>query len=493
MRVSLKVLVVLGLLFVASCESVTKFNPFSFGSDENTYDENAASATGVSAEAAPLKIQPIKVAIAPDSEPISPKEVTPATNHIKAENTPPATEASFTETALATISKFIPKTTSGQVKAGVLLPLSGKSKSVGEALQTAAMMALADGHNKDVVLQFYDTRGTGEGAAEATKKALAEGVDVVLGPLFSSEAKEVADTLGWNDINVIGFSSDPSVLSEKVFSVAPLVAQQVEEIVGFACSQGYKKFAVLAQNNEMGEDALAAANKAASSETCGGEVTGVGFYDPETTDFSMAIKEILPEALLAKLERENLRDQGYEVLEEPLYDSEGNLIDEDNITFDFDAVLLVDEGTRLRSLGALLEYYDINPKEIKVLGVSMMDDSSVKREASLIGAWYSVVPKEGFDKFAVKYKNLIGAKKNPPRIASLAYDAVALTVFLAGGDGISSYTLTNPSGFKGVSGVFRLLPDGRAERALAIMEVTKSGKNKVLRHARESFVEPAKE
>ena len=497
MRVSLKVLVVLGLLFVASCESVAKFNPFNFASDEKTYDESAVGAeggeAGVKTEVKPMQIQPIKVAVAKESEPISPKEVTPAMNHIKAENTPPATEASFAETALATISKFIPKTTSGQVKAGVLLPLSGKSKSVGEALQTAAMMALAEGNNKDVVLQFYDTRGTGEGAAEATKKALAEGVDVILGPLFSSEAKEVADTLGWSDINVIGFSSDPSVLSDKVFSVAPLVAQQVEEIIGFACSQGYKRFAVLAQNNEMGEGALAAANKAASSETCGGEVTGVGLYNPETTDFSMAIKEILPEALLAKLERENLRDQGYEVLEEPLYDSEGNLIDENNITFDFDAVLLVDEGTRLRSLGALLEYYDINPKEIKVLGVSMMDDGNVKREPSLIGAWYSVVPKEGFDRFAAKYKKLTGEKKNPPRIASLAYDAVALTVFLAGGDGISSYTLTNPSGFKGASGAFRLLPDGRAERALAIMEVTKSGKNKVLRPAREAFSELVKE
>lgn len=495
MQAFFKVLVVVGLVFVASCESMSKFNPFNFGSGESAYDESAASATsaGAEADAAPLKIQPIKVAIPKDSEPIKPKEVTPAMSHIKAENTPPAAEASFTETALAAINKFIPKTTSGQVKAGVLLPLSGKSKSVGEALQTAAMMALAEGNNKDVVLQFYDTRGTGDGASEATKKALAEGVDVILGPLFSAETKEVADTVGWSDINVIGFSSDPGVLSDKVFSVAPLVAQQVEEIVGFACSQGYKKFAVLAQNNEMGEGALAAANNAASSEMCGGEVTGVGLYDPETTDFSMAIKEILPEALLAKLERENLRDQGYEVLEEPLYDSEGNLIDEDNIKFDFDAVLLVDEGTRLRSLGALLEYYDINPKEIKVLGVSMMDDSNVKREASLIGAWYSVVPKEGFDRFAVKYKNLTGAQKNPPRIASLAYDAVALTVFLAGGDGISSYTLTNPSGFKGVSGVFRLLADGRAERALAIMEVTKSGKNKVLRPARKSFAEPAKE
>ena len=500
MQVAFKVLVVLGLLFVASCESVAKFNPFNFASDEKAYDESAASAdvdasvaAEVKAETPPLRIQPIKVAMAKESEPIKPKEVTPATSYIKAENTPPAADASFTETALAAINKFIPKTTSGQVKAGVLLPLSGKSKNVGEALQTAAMMALAEGNNKDVVLQFYDTRGTGDGAAEATKKALAEGVDVILGPLFSSETKEVADTLGWSDINVIGFSSDPGVLSDKVFSVAPLVAQQVEEIVGFACSQGYKRFAVLAQNNEMGEGAVAAANNAASSEMCGGEVTGVGLYDPETTDFSMAIKEILPEALLAKLERENLRDQGYEVVEEPLYDSDGNLIDEDNIKFDFDAVLLVDEGTRLRSLGALLEYYDINPKEIKVLGVSMMDDNNVKREPSLIGAWYSVVPKEGFDRFAVKYKNLTGEKKNPPRIAGLAYDAVALTVLLAKGDGINSYTLTNPSGFKGVSGAFRLLADGRAERALAIMEVTKSGKNKVLRPAREAFSELVKD
>ena len=66
----------------------------------------------------------------------------------------------------------------------------------------------------------------------------------------------------------------------------------------------------------------------------------------------------------------------------------------------------------------------------------------------------------------------------PPRIASLAHDAVSLAIALSGGADGQRYTaaqLTRPSGFTGVDGAFRLLPDGGTDRALAILEVQKFG------------------
>ena len=60
------------------------------------------------------------------------------------------------------------------------------------------------------------------------------------------------------------------------------------------------------------------------------------------------------------------------------------------------------------------------------------------------------------------------------RTATLAYDAVALVAALARTQGAQRFapeTLTNPSGFAGIDGLFRFRSDGTNERGLAVMKV----------------------
>ncbi len=401
-------------------------------------------------------------------------------------------EDTFFDKIMTKIKSVQTSETSSGIKAsslrvGMLLPLSGKAATTGKAMQNAAMMALLETGDSNMIVQFYDTEGTPEGATKAVNTALQQGANLIVGPLFSAEVKAVKSEMGFRDIDIITFSSDPSVLGSRVFSIALLVPQQVEKIIGHACENGYKKFAVLAQSNEMGEFVIASAQHAA--EICGAEITKTGFYNPANTDMTAAVKAILPEALLLKLERERLKEQGYEVAEEVILDADGNPIDENNIVFDFDAVLIADEGVRLRSLGALLAYYDITPDKIKTLGISLWDDPNVRKESSLVGGWYPNLAKQGFAEFAEKYKAVYGGK-NPPRIASQAYDAVALAAVLARKGNLSAQTITDPSGFVGVDGLFRLLPDGRSERSLAVMEVSKKGADKVISPASDVFSVP---
>ena len=374
---------------------------------------------------------------------------------------------------------YVPVDTEKVLRVGVLLPLSGKVKDIGEEMQNAAIMALEDTGSDKVILQFYDTKGEAATAKTAIKTALNEGAELIIGPLFSAEVKAVSEEVqGWS-VPVISFSSDNSVLGENIYSVALLVTEQVHRIVSYACDMGYKNLAVLAQSNEMGEYAFAAAKQVMESEQCNGAVVKMGFYNPKTTDFSSAVKEIMPKALLMKIEKEKLKKQGVEVVEETLYDENGNVVDEKNIPFDFDSVLVVDEGAKLRSLGALLSYYDVSPNKVKILGISMMDDAKVKKEAVFNQAWYAALPKSGFETFSGRYKKLFNEQK-PSRIVSLVYDAVSLAAYLAEHKGEEDMhaMLLSPSGFSGIEGLFRLLPDGRVERATAVMQVRKYGADK---------------
>ena len=92
--------------------------------------------------------------------------------------------------------------------------------------------------------------------------------------------------------------------------------------------------------------------------------------------------------------------------------------------FNFNGVLIVAEGVKLRSIASMLSYYDVYPDKIKYLGTSLWDDVSLSREPSLNTGWFSVVPKLSRDSFINRYKKMFN--EDPQEIASLAYDAVAL-------------------------------------------------------------------
>ncbi len=79
-------------------------------------------------------------------------------------------------------------------------------------------------------------------------------------------------------------------------------------------------------------------------------------------------------------------------------------------------------------------------------------------------------------RFEQQYSSTYG--QSPPRLASLAYDAVNLAAGLARypqGQRFTEARLTTPEGFTGVNGLYRFRPNGRIERALSILEVTPGG------------------
>jgi branched-chain amino acid transport system substrate-binding protein len=81
---------------------------------------------------------------------------------------------------------------------------------------------------------------------------------------------------------------------------------------------------------------------------------------------------------------------------------------------------------------------------------------------------------------------------DPTRISSLAYDAISLLAALTrtqGSQRFTESTLTSASGFNGVDGVFRFLPDGQNERGLAVLQINK-GSTIQISPAPKSFVVP---
>ncbi|MGE5546581.1 MAG: penicillin-binding protein activator [Solirubrobacterales bacterium] len=349
----------------------------------------------------------------------------------------------------------------GEVRAALLVPLSGQYASWGTALSNAAQLAMFEIADQRFNLIPLDTHGTAEGAAAAAQQAVAQGADIVLGPLFSPEVKAAAPVARDQAVPMLAFTTDRAAAGGGVYAMGILPGPQVERVVSFARTQGKNRFALLAPNSEYGRT-VADALKAAVAAN-GAQLAKIEYYDPNAQDHSAVVRRFTDYDSRTRGRAKGSTDP---VPPPP-----------------FDAVLLPDSGTRLRTISALLTYYEVDPSEVKLLGTLLWDDPRLANEPALNGGWYAAPPTADHQAFETRYGKAFGPlpSQQVGNVASLAYDATALAAKLAHGGqaDYSAAALTNPNGFAGVDGIFRLMPDGQAQRGLAVREIVRGGSREV--------------
>jgi hypothetical protein len=153
----------------------------------------------------------------------------------------------------------------------------------------------------------------------------------------------------------------------------------------------------------------------------------------------------------------------------------------------FDALLLPEGGARLKRIARQVRIAGGDAKPLRLLGSGLWDVPDIGSEPALVGGWFASSPPEPRQDFERRYSATYG--HNPPRLASLGYDAAALAAVLARGQGGEPFypqTILNPSGFTGVDGLFRFTPNGLVQRGLAVLEVDPQGRT-VISPAPQSF------
>ncbi|MDH3229129.1 MAG: penicillin-binding protein activator [Alphaproteobacteria bacterium] len=375
------------------------------------------------------------------------------------------------------------------VPVAILLPLSGPRSELGKAMLDAAQLAVFEIASQNFVLLPYDTKGTPEGAEDAAARALGRGAKLVLGPLLADSVEAVAAQTRISDINVVAFSNSRRVAGNGVYILGFAPDQQVDAIVDYAASQGFSSYGVLAPSNGYGEVVVDALYKA--TERRGTVVTKTGYYDPAASDFSESARaltgydlrreELLQQMAALEGKTDEISRQALAKLE--VLDTIGDP--------PFDAVLLPDAGQNLRTLAALMNFYDVEQPTVRFLGLRAWDGTpEVVAERALQGAWFAAPPVEERQKFEIRFRAAFNY--TPPRLASLAFDATALAAVLAQSPRATDFSasaLTDPNGFVGVDGIFRLTADGSVERAYAIHEVTADG-FRTIQPAAKSFQKP---
>ena len=342
--------------------------------------------------------------------------------------------------------------TDGQVRIALILPLTaqGNAGLAAQSMKNAAEMALAEFKVSNVQLLVKDDGGSPQGAQGAAQQAISEGAEIIVGPLFAQSVSAAGQVARSRNIPVIAFSTDASVAARGVYLLSFLPETDVRRIVSYAASRGKRSFAALMPDNAYGTVVEAAFQQEVARH--GGRVVVLEKYPHDANQTAEAVRRVAQAAS------------------------------------QIDSIFIPDSPDTVPQVAQALAANGVDIKRVQLLGTGLWgDDTRISSEKLLDGGWYPSPEQTGFRNFSGRYRARYG--KDPVRTATLAYDAVALVAALVKTQGMqrfSEQSLTNPSGFAGIDGVFRFRPEGTNERGLAVLRVTPSG-GQVVSPAPKSF------
>ncbi len=351
------------------------------------------------------------------------------------------------------------------VKVALLLPLTGNvnAQQVAKAMKQAGELALFDFDKPNVQLIPKDTHGNPDGARQAAQEAVKEGAELILGPLFANEVSAVAPIAQGAHIPVLAFSSDRNVAGNGVYLLSFVAGSDVPRMISYAAAQGKTRFAALFPQNEYGRLVEQSFQRAVQENH--GQIVMTKTFPPDANGMLAPVKEM---SMLAK---------------KYVNPKPGQM----DTPAQIDALFIPAGGDTLPSLAPLFPYYEFDFKTVKLMGLSGWDYAGVGKEPALLGGWFAAPDPKGWQDFTRRYVESYGDA--PPRLASISYDAVSLAISLSNNPPDRRFVaseLTRTTGFQGVDGLFRLRPDGTADRGFAIMEVQKYG-NQPIEPAPSSF------
>lgn len=335
------------------------------------------------------------------------------------------------------------------VRIGMLLSLSGYGPQTvaAKGMKQAGELALFELDNPLVQLIVKDDKGSPQGAAQAAQEAISEGAEILIGPMTGAAASAVAPVARQSNVPVLTFSNDRRVAGSGVYLMSVLPETEIERVVAYATGRGKRRFAALIPNDAYGQVVEPAFRQ--TVERNGGTVAAVTRYPLEANAMLGTVRALADEVKQSA-------------------DSAAPI----------DTLLIAAGADMLPQIDPILTYAGIGGDRIQLLGTSGWDFPNAGRSAAFVRGWYPGPDPHGWADFAQRFTRSFG--QPPPRIASLAYDAVSVAITLSSaepGQRFTTAALTRPGGFTGVDGSLRFRPDGLPDRALAVLELQTFGGN----------------
>ena len=332
-----------------------------------------------------------------------------------------------------------------KIKIGLLIPLTGENKEIGNQIIKSTKIALQDIDAKKIEIYPKDTNSNPDQTIKSVKELQEIGIKIVIGPVFHRSLNYLNEI---EDITFVSLTNKTLNLPKNVISAGINATSQLNAIKKFINMNNIDKTIFLTPKLDY-EDEIKKAIKKSNIK-----IFKHYLYDTEPTKLTAQIEKITN----YKIRKQNLLDEIKRVKNSDLIDKEKQLEKlEKKYTIgnvNFNSVVISDFDESLKSVITSLLYTDVSPKKKYFITFNQWFDESLINEKSIQPIYYPSINNENLKNFESKFFNIYN--ENPNYLSLLSYDLVGLIYYLSLNTELSELnkSFKKKNSFKGKIGVF---------------------------------------
>jgi len=339
------------------------------------------------------------------------------------------------------------------LKVGVLLPLSGEFKDIGESFLKSIQLALYDISNKNIKIYPKDSKGDALNAYKAAKEFEEQGIKIVIGPIFHESLERFNEI---NNVTFISLTNKTKRIPKNTIAFGINIDSQIDVLKKYFDEKEISKTLLLYPNSDFTDQSesvfkndLLKFYRNYSYDTNPKKITG---EIEKITNYRERKKDL--ERRIKILENSDLYKDKQEIKKLEQMHTLGNV--------SFDSVVVIDFGERLKSVLTSFVFSDVSSEKVNFFTINQWFDETFFNENAMQDLYFPSVDYKNLKKFNEKFFKTFNEKPN--KVSILAYDALGLIYYCWQNNNyeFKSDKLYNKRGFKGLHGKFFI--DGNISR-----------------------------
>ena len=272
-----------------------------------------------------------------------------------------------------------------KIKIGLLVPLSGEHKELGQLIVKSTRMALDDIGAKEIEIYPRDTNIDPNKTLQSATELKNQGVKIFIGPVFFKSLIYLDEL---QDVVFLSLTNKTIDLPKNVISSGVNSLSQINAIKKFLESNESKKTLFLTPDLDYKNEI----KKAIKESNL--KIYKHYIYETEPTILTKQIEEITN----YKIRKQNLADEIYRVENSDLVDKDKQL-EKLNKRYTignvkFDSVIISDFDESLKSVITSLLYTDVSPRNKFFITFNQWFDESLFQEGSVQPLYYPSINKK---------------------------------------------------------------------------------------------------
>jgi len=334
---------------------------------------------------------------------------------------------------------------SEKIKIGLLVPLTGPNKELGQSIIKAVRLAVKDINNNSIEIIPKDTASKANKALKSAFELNQMGVKVVIGPVFYESLIYLDEV---KDLTFLSLTNKTLDLPKNVISAGINSTSQLNTIKKFLETNNIKRTIFLTPIQDYEFEV----KKGIKDSRI--KIFKDYDYNSEPTKLTKQIEEITN----YRIRKQNLEDEILRLKKSNLPNKERRIKKlEQRYTLgglNFDAVVIADFDESLKSVTTSLLYTDVSPRNKYFITLNQWFDKSLLNEVDIQPLYFPSINKNNFENYKDKFFKEFN--ENPSHLALLSYDLVGLVYYLSLKTNLSNLNklFKKKNSFKGKIGIF---------------------------------------